>query len=176
MTDFEQYPDDEPEYKSKTQIKREAEALQKLGTVLIDLSDSQFAQVPMGERLQAAILEAKRIKSKSREGLRRQMQFIGKLMRSEDHEAIEAKLTEFREKDRHHTHQFHQAEQWRDQLLVDTNAAFNELTASYPDIDRQHINQLVRQAQKEQSQGKPPAHARKLFRYLRDIIEQANAE
>jgi ribosome-associated protein len=170
MTDFEQQPlDDEPEFKSKSQIKREMEELQKLGAKLIDLSETQLQRIPMGERLDKAVREARTMKH--REGRRRQLQFIGKLMRDSDSEAIRKAYERASSTGQEHTKILHLSEQWREKLLNQPDA-LEKFLAEYPSADRQHLRQLIRNAQKEQSQNKPPATARKLFRHLRELIEQ----
>ena len=171
MTDFDDLPvdDDEEQPKSRSQIKREMEALQELGTKLVELNDSQLEQLPLNDRLHKAIVEARGMKH--REGRRRQLQFIGKLMRKADHEAIEAQYQRFAEKDRQGVQRQHLVERWRDRILSEGDAALNAFFSDYPQADRQQLRQLMRGAQKEQSQNKPPAHARKLFRYIRELLE-----
>lgn len=171
MTDFDDNHDsdfDEELPKSKSQIKREMTALQDLGNQLVELSDSQLSQLPLDDKLLKAIVEARQMKH--REGRRRQLQFIGKLMRKADHEAIAAGYQKFAEKDRHAVQRQHQVERWRDRMLAEGDAAVSEFLQTYPDTDRQQLRQLVRSALKEQQQNKPPAHARKLFRFIRDLL------
>ncbi len=155
--------------KSKSQLKREMTALQKVGEQLVKLPAARLEQVPLDETLREAISVARRIKS--REGLRRQLQYIGKLMRTADTEAITAKLDFFNREGEAYRRHFHHIEQWRDRLLAEGDAAIAELMMEARQVDRQHVRQLVRQAQKEISLNKPPAASRKLFKYLREVIE-----
>ncbi len=169
MSDF--YKDDErdeqdPDFKSRTQVKREMQALQDLGRKLVELSNNQLAQIPLDETLGHAISEARRINS--REGLRRQLQYVGKLMRSSDHEAIAAAYQKLFDHDKQHIQKQHKLERWRDRLIAEGDSAINEFVGQFPAADRQQLRQLVRSAKKEQENNKPPASARKLFRCLRE--------
>jgi len=168
MTDFklEEY---EEEPKSKTAIKKEMEALQKIGEEIAALSDNELKGIPLEATLKEAISLARRLPH--REGRRRQMQFVGKLMRSADHEAIEVALDKLRNNSRAHTKLLHDIENWRDRLIAEGDAAMSEFTKIYHHTDRQHLRQLIRSAQKQQSQQKPPAAARKLFKYIKEMFE-----
>jgi ribosome-associated protein len=168
------YYDEEPEIISKSEIKRQMTALQKLGEKLMELSPKQLALVPMSEKLEEALETAKRINH--HEGKRRQMQYIGKLMRSEDGEAIGAVIQQIEDGQKALARAFQRLEQWRDKLIAEGESAIGEIIQSYPDIDRQHLRQLIRNAQKEASQNKPPASARKLFKYLREVHEAHNPD
>lgn len=154
---------------SKSQLKRESEALQKLGEELLSLRTSDLDSMDLPNELNEAVRTARRIQSRG--GLKRQRQFIGKIMRQIDSESIEKQLAIIKHKHDTNTAAFRKVEQWRDRLLDNDNSALTEIINSHPDIDRQHINQLIRQAIREQAQDKPPASARKLFKYLRDIEE-----
>lgn len=164
--DNEQLDEQEIEIKSKTAIKNEMHALQELGTALTELSDKQLMQIPLDPLLENAIKEARSIKQ--REARRRHLQYIGKLMRKTDHTAIAQAYQILKDKDRRYIKQHHQAENWRDRLINEDNAALNSFLQDYPETDIQHIRQLIRTAKKEQQQNKPPAAARKLFKYIRD--------
>lgn len=154
---------------SKSQLKRESEALQKLGEELLSLRNSDLDNMDLPDELNEAVRTARKIQSRG--GLKRQRQFIGKIMRQIDSESIEKQLSIIKHKHDTNTAAFRKVEQWRDRLLNNDTSALTEIINSHPDIDRQHINQLVRQAIREQAQDKPPASARKLFKYLRDIEE-----
>ncbi|WP_101757614.1 ribosome biogenesis factor YjgA [Oceanicoccus sp. KOV_DT_Chl] len=163
----------EPEeiiYVSRTEMKNDMLKLQELGENIVKLSNGQLATIPLDDPILAeAIHTARRIKHK--EGLRRQMQYIGKLMRKTDTEAMSAayqKLLDGRKED---AKAFHQLEQWRDQLIENGPNAVEEVMAKFPQAERQHLRQLVIQANKEKTNNKPPAAARKLFRYLRELAD-----
>ena len=154
---------------SKSQRKRDAEALQKLGEDLIALKNSELAQFDLPENLLNAIQQARSISSHG--GLKRQRQYIGKVMRSIDATSVINKLDELRRKHDINSGHFKQLEHWRDRILAEGNKAIDELLIEYPQADRQMLRQLQRNSQKEQQEGKPPAAARQLFKYLRQLAE-----
>lgn len=176
MSEFE--PNDQTEEElplSKSAIKREAERLKKIGERLMSLSDSQLNPFPLSERLEQAIAEGKRMKS--REGLRRHKQYIGKLLRDTDTAAIEAKLSAIENAHTLNTQAFHKLETLRDQLIEGDNTTIGEVIAQFPHVDTQKLRQLVRNGKKEQQTNlndpskNSNTHGRKLFRYLRDLSE-----
>lgn len=153
---------------SKSQLKREMASLQALGERLVAMQNGQLEQLPIPEQLLDAVHLAQRIRN-TREGYRRQLQYIGKLMRGLDTEELEQALHEL---DNHNDAQnafFHQLEKRRDDILADGDEAIQSLVEEYPAADRQRLRQLYRQAQKQQAENKPPAAARELFKYLREI-------
>lgn len=171
MTDFDSFDDDE-QIVSKTQIKREMEALQDLGKKLLSLSKSQQEKVSMSETLRAALEEATRIKKN--EAKRRHLQYIGKIMRSEDHEAIAQRIELFDATSAAHNKLFHQLETVRDKLCGEQSAeAVHAYLEENPDLDIQHFRQLVRQAKKEvEQEGSKSTNRKKLFRFLRDVQDK----
>lgn len=156
-----EYDDD---FISKSQVKREAEAAQALGERLITLRKEQLDQLDLSETLRDAVELAQRITSHG--ALRRQRQYIGKLMRQEDTAPIEARFAEWERKDRVETARLHRLEHWRERLLTD-DAALGEWLAEHPDTDVQRLRTLIRNAHKEQATGKPPKSSRELFKLLR---------
>jgi ribosome-associated protein len=171
MSMIDQYHEDslDGEKPSKSARKRESQALQDIGTTIVKLSAGDFAHIPLEGLLQEAILTARRITN--HEGLRRQMQYIGKLMRAADTRAIEAALHDLENGRQQHNQHFHQLEKLRDELLAAGVNGMDKVLALYPQADRQHLRQLITAAIKEKEQQKPPAAARKLFRYLRELAE-----
>jgi len=159
---------DASEIKSKSQMKREMEALQSLGERLTELNDKQLEQVPLEDRLLNAITEYRRLRKN--EARRRQRQFIGKLMRDTDAEAIAKVLDRFDASRTAHTQHFHKLEQWRKRLL-DESPALTQFFDEYPQVDVQHLRQLVRNTQKEKRHNQDSGAGRKLFRYLREVTE-----
>ena len=153
---------------SKSQRKREAHALQALGESLVKLNKSALSQIPLSDDLRNAIEEAQHLSQRG--ALKRQLQYIGKLMRQSDVEPIrdayEKVTNSYREDVEHH----HQLEQWRDRLLTEGDAALEQLLIEHAELDRQHLRQLIRSAKQEAAKGKPPKTARELFRYLRQIF------
>jgi ribosome-associated protein len=159
----------ESEPKSKSALKREMTELQKIGEELVSLSPGKLAKISMPELLEEAVMLARRLKN--REGKRRQMQYIGKLMRNIDSKAMQRKLESFHHQSQSFRQELHRLEQWRDRLMAEGDTAISELLLELPDIDRQHLRQLIRQANKEASQNKPPSASRKIFKYLRENSE-----
>ncbi|WP_027329616.1 ribosome biogenesis factor YjgA [Marinimicrobium agarilyticum] len=153
--------------KSKTQVKKEMHALQTLGKQLSELNDDQLGRMPLEPKLHNALLEYRRLRHN--EARRRQLQFIGRLMREADQEGIQKVMDQFNQQSRANVQLHHSAEQWRDRLLAEPDAVqafIEEHTVS----DIQHFRQLLRQAQKEATQNKPPAASRKLFKEIRDTL------
>lgn len=153
---------------SKSQRKRDAHALQALGKSLVQLNKAALEQIPLPADLHAAIMEAQRINQHG--ALKRQLQYIGKLMRQCEVEPIQLAYEKVTHSYREDVQQHHLVEQWRDRLLTDGDKALEVLLQEQPAIDRQHIRQLVRRAQKESASAKPPKAARELFRYLRQFL------
>lgn len=155
---------------SKSAVKREMTARQKLGEALVGLSPRELARMPLeDEGLLRAIAQARDIRSNS--GRRRQMQYIGKLMRQIDPQPIAAALEALHQQHQQDVGRFHELETLRDELLQQGSAGLGTLLEHYPDADRQRVRQLLMQYEKESRGGKPPAAARKLFKYLRELAE-----
>jgi len=170
MTDFDSLEDDE-HIVSKTQIKREMEALQELGKKLLSLSKSQQQKVSMSDTLRAALEEATRIKQ--REAMRRHLQYIGRIMRTEDHESISNRINLFDSTSAAHNKMFHKLEMIRDNLCSEHSMeAMHSYLEENSDIDMQHFRQLVRQAKKEAEKGDKTTSRKKLFKLLRDIQDK----
>ncbi|TCJ15977.1 DUF615 domain-containing protein [Parasulfuritortus cantonensis] len=150
---------------SKSQRKRDVEALQALGRELTQLSKDQLKKMDLPENLLVAVLEYQRITSHS--AMRRQMQYIGKVMRDADPEPILEQLAAIRGESASAKAEFHALERWRARLLED-DGAVTEWLAAHPGSDAQQIRQLIRNARKEAELGKPPKSSRELFRLLRE--------
>ncbi|MDX9875483.1 MAG: ribosome biogenesis factor YjgA [Spongiibacteraceae bacterium] len=163
------YSDDDFDRPSKSAVKREMLALQALGAALVDLPDGQLASMPLEDPLLEAIQTARRIKS--REGRRRQLQYIGKLMRKIDVTELQAAYDDLLNGRQLHNQQFHELEALRDQLVEVGPESIGEVVERYPAADRQHLRQLIVAARREREAERPPASARKLFRYLRELAE-----
>lgn len=160
--------DEEIIFVSKSQLKRESHALQDLGEELVGLPASRLAKIPMPEELADAVELARRITARG--GRKRQLQYIGKVMRKIDVEPIEQAMAALHNDAARETARLHKLEQWRDRLLEEGDHALSELLDDYPQADRQHLRQLLRNAQREKQQNKPPKSARELFRYLRELM------
>ncbi|WP_455198817.1 ribosome biogenesis factor YjgA, partial [Kaarinaea lacus] len=161
---------DDTTIKSKSQRKREMHALQSLGEELVKLPKEQFEKVTLPTDIHDAIVEARNIRQHGAH--KRQLQYIGKLMRSIDPEPIQQQLDTLKGQSAQAARDLHNIERWRDQLLKDGDQTLKKLLQQYPRADSQHIRQLLRNAQKEFRDNKPPKSTRALFRYLRDIINE----
>jgi ribosome-associated protein len=154
---------------SKTKIKKQMHELRDLGEEITELSKDQLAQLDIPENLRDAIREMKNINKFGAQ--RRQMQYIGKLMRDVDTAPILAKLDAWKGKSQHHIAYMHQLERWRDRLL-ESDAALTELLAAHPQADAQRLRALIRNAQKEMEAQKSPKNFREIFQVLREIIPE----
>ncbi|MDR5905513.1 ribosome biogenesis factor YjgA [Franzmannia qiaohouensis] len=159
-------PADHDGWQSKTQRKQEMQALQALGEKIIALSDAERARLPLSDEMLAAVEETGRIRS--HEGRRRHMQYVGKVMRREDTAAIQAAFDEFEQEKLQRDHAFHRLEKWRERLIEQGDEAVEAFIVEFPDVDRQALRQLIRNAQRERAQDKPPTSSRKLFKLIRD--------
>jgi ribosome-associated protein len=156
---------------SKTARKREAERLQLVGHKLTEMKPDVLATIQMSVELRQAIATHQRISS--REGGRRQLQFIGKLMRKIDTEALEKQLADLEGQSNDARTFFHQLEQWRDRL-VEQPDSMTDFIDQYPQVDRQQLRQIVVKAgASKPSISVPPSEAHKralklLFKFIRD--------
>jgi ribosome-associated protein len=155
--------------KSKSQIKRELHALQDLGERLTTLKADVLAKLPLTDALQKALAEAP--KHKAHIARKRHLQYIGKLMREQDIDAIVGLIDQLDSSTREYNERFHALERWRDRLIEGGDSALESFVVDYPDTDRQHLRGLIRHAQHEAAHNKPPAAARKVFKYIRDLDE-----
>lgn len=155
---------------SKSQRKREMDELKRLGMELLEFSDDALRQLPLPETLLEALRTGKRITSNN--ARKRQMQYIGKLLKDIDATPLLAAVDARNHQHATHTREFHQIEELRDKLILEGDSALPAVLAVFPHTDRQHLRKLLRQARKEQETGQPPRAARLLFRYLRELQEQ----
>ncbi|WP_157214669.1 ribosome biogenesis factor YjgA [Polaromonas sp. CF318] len=164
---------------SKTQLKAEADEKQALGEALLTLRADLMARLDLPDKLRDAIADAKKITNF--EGKRRQMQFIGKLMRPLDPEPIREAINEQLNGSADLTLALHLAEQWRDKLIAD-DAALGDWLREYPGTDSQQLRALVRQARKDAKPEKPgeaPRHGksyREIFQLVRHAMAQGPGE
>jgi ribosome-associated protein len=150
---------------SKTRRKREMLELQSLGAALVELPESQLPQMQLDDALLQAILAAKRIRS--HEAKRRQLQYIGRLMREVDPEPIRARLAVIEGGSAQAAAAHRRLEQWRERLMSD-DEALTAFAVEYPGADLQKIRALIRNARKEQKEAKPPRAYRELFRLIKE--------
>jgi len=158
--------DEEIIYVSKSEIKRDAEVLKKLGVELVELSRNELEKIPLDDSLTYAIELAQKIK---KEGYRRQIQYIGKLLRSRDIEPINQALDKLKNRHNQQIAQFHKIEHLRDKLIDSGDA--EAILAIYPTADRQQLRNLARLAKKEQEENKTTKSAKQIFQYLKQLSE-----
>lgn len=156
---------------SKSQRKRDMDALQDIGAELAELNEQQLASIELPESLREAVLEARVMKHN--EARRRQVQYIGKLMRQVDPAPIRAKLNGFLSVSAEQTAQLHHIERWRDRLLAEPQSV-SEFIAAYPETDSQQLRTLIRNTAEERARAKPPKHFRALFQMIRGLVEARN--
>ncbi|MBF8781764.1 ribosome-associated protein [Pseudomonas fulva] len=155
--------------KSKTQIKRELHALVELGERLTTLKPDTLARLPLTDALRKALAEAS--KHTAHIARKRHLSFIGKLMRDQDIEAITSVIDQLDSSTREYNERFHALERWRDRLVDGNDEDLERFVNEYPEADRQHLRSLIRHAQHEKARDKPPAAARKVFKYIRELDE-----
>ncbi|MFN3986470.1 MAG: ribosome biogenesis factor YjgA [Rhodocyclaceae bacterium] len=158
--------DDATRGPSKSSLKREMHALQDIGTQLVALSAERLAKVPLPDTLRDAVREAQRISAHG--ARRRQLQYIGRLMRGVDPAPIQAQLDAFNGVSKAEVARQHRLERLRNDFLEDEKR-IGDIASQWPSADLQHLRVLRRNARKEREQGKPPRAYRELFRMLRDL-------
>jgi ribosome-associated protein len=165
---------EQPERPSKSQRKRESTALQDLGEALVALPEDRLVKIDMTDSLRDAVREARRITR--HEARRRQMQYIGKLMRSVDPQPIQAALDDITGVSAAATERMHRLERLRQRLLDEESVALDEIAATYRSADLQQLRQLRRNALKEHEQNKPPRAFREIFRMLKALEDALTDE
>lgn len=165
------WTDDEEEiiWVSKSEIKRDSEHLKKIGAELIELTPQNLEKIPLDDILKEAIRQAQSFKMEAR---RRQIQFIGKLLRNQDPNPIQEALDKV--KNRHNQQQalLHKLELVRDQLIAMGDPSLDNLLNEYPHLDRQHLRNLIRGAIKEREANKPAKNYREIYQYLKAEIAE----
>jgi ribosome-associated protein len=167
-SEFEQ----EYERPSKSELKRQMSELQKLGEELVAEARDRVKRVPMPEDVRDAILECQLITN--HEGRRRQMQFVGKKMRTLDAEevaVIQRTIDSWKGMSKADTAALHALERRREKLLAD-DKALTVLLGEHPELDAQHLRTLIRNARKEQAENKPPKAYREIFQVLKDLAKK----
>ncbi|MEN3297221.1 MAG: ribosome-associated protein [Burkholderiales bacterium] len=160
---------------SKSHLKREMTALQKLGEELVSQPKDRVMRVPMPEDVRDAILDCQRIKD--HEGRRRQMQYVGKKMRTLEEDelaAIQRVLDSWKGASRADTAAMHALERRREKLLAD-DSALTDLLAQHPEVNAQQLRTLIRNARKEQAENKPPKAYREIFQILKQLQSKTSS-
>jgi ribosome-associated protein len=169
-SEFEQ----EYERPSKSELKRQMTVLQKMGEELVEQPRERVKRVPMPEDVRDAILECQNIKD--HEGRRRQLQYVGKKMRTLDEEevaAIQRTIDSWKGMSKADTAAMHALERRRDKLLTD-DKALTTLLSENPELDVQQLRTLIRNARKEQAENKPPKAYREIFQILKQVAKKAS--
>ncbi|HQQ63094.1 MAG TPA: ribosome biogenesis factor YjgA [Pseudomonadales bacterium] len=169
--DIEQDLDARP---SKSQRKRDMNALQELGLKLSGLSADTLKKMPLDENLLDAILQHQKIPQ--REAGRRHLQLIGKLMRFADIEAVQAAYENTQTVSREASQALHELEHWRARLLHEGDKVVGDAMRVFPGVEAQPLRQMIRDAKREAQQQKPPVAARKLFQYLKQFQQHDLAQ
>lgn len=164
---------DQQEEISKTRLKQQMHALQELGELLVELPKDKLQQLDLPENLRDAVLQARKITAHG--GRRRQLQYIGKLMRSVDPEPIQTRIDQWNGNHAEETALLHRLENWR-QRLLDDDAALAEFLTQHPGFDVQPLRTLIRNARREAQQQKPPKSSRELFRLLRETLSSSGRQ
>jgi ribosome-associated protein len=159
---------DEDDFISKTRRKKQMIELQKLGADLVRLSPEQLARIEMPETLREAVIACKGFTK--HEAVRRQMQYIGRIMRDIDATPIAEQLASMNAPSRKQTALFHLAEKWRDEMLADVDATAR-FAQEFPEADARSLRQLCEKAAAERRADRPPKHYRELFHVLNGIIQ-----
>ena len=157
-----------PERVSKSQLKRDSAALQGLAAELATLSHSQLESLNLADELFDAVVRASAIKKGGAH--KRQIKYIGGLLRKMDVEPILEGLNRLKSTSVEWRRRHHRIEKWRDRLLSEGNGALTDLLTEFPSIDLQRIRQSIRDAQRQGSAGMPPTARRNLYRYLREEL------
>ncbi|MBF1270369.1 MAG: ribosome-associated protein [Neisseria sp.] len=163
----------EDEWVSKTQMKKQMNDLQALGMELTKLSSDTLKKIGLDEELFEAIATYKKITSNS--ALKRQAQFIGRLMRDTDPAPIEAYLAKLRGDNAAHNAFLQRVEQARTRLLAD-DGAITQFMANFPQADAGKLRTLIRNTKKEQEQNKPPKNFRALFQEIKAVMEAGQSD
>jgi ribosome-associated protein len=159
---------EEDDFISKTRRKRQMRDLQDLGAALVQLSKEQLARIDMPESLRDAVMDCRGITK--HEARRRQVQYIGRIMRDIDAGPIAAQLAEIEAPSRRQTALFHVAERWRTDLLQQPDA-IARFVKEYPEADPHRLRELAEEAREEQRTSKPPRRFRELFHVLNALLQ-----
>jgi ribosome-associated protein len=168
--------DQEYDRPSKSELKRQSNELQKLGEQLIEAPRDRVKRVPMPDEVKDAILMCQTITN--HEGRRRQLQYVGKLMRTLDEEevaVIQRTIESWKGTSKAEAAALHALERRRDKLLAD-DKALTQLLEEHPELEVQHLRTLIRNARKEQAENKPPKAYREIFQILKDLAKKPKAD
>ena len=161
--------DDDIEIVSKSQLKRESQAITRLGKKLTELSDTQLAEIPLDEPVREAIALAHKIQNK-RSALKRHYLFLGKLLRARDTDLIIEAIERIEQTSQIEIQRHHQAERWRDRIIEQGFDAIESFVSSQPDADRQKLRQLWRNYSQAKSDSKKTQVSRQIYKDLKAVL------
>lgn len=157
---------------NKTQIKKDIAEIAKIAEELTQLTTVQLLEMQLPEKIERAIEAAKKMPD-TKSARKRQLKFITAQLRNIELDEVMDNLDRLKSKSAHGIREHHQAETWRDRLIADGgNDVLTELVKQFPDVDRQYLRQLQRNAEKESKAEKPPKSARMLYQYLKGLISE----
>ncbi len=151
-----------------------AQALQKKGEQLVSLGHAELAELALPEELKAAVAEARKITR--HEARRRQLQYIGRLMREIDTDAVDAALQQIASREADKRRRFRMVEGWRDELVAGNDDRWRWLVEQYPQIDRHELERLILGVRGPSPHHNPKNAARQLFRFLVQLDAEADLE
>ena len=155
---------------NKTQIKKDIAEIARIAEELTQLTTIQLQEMQLPEKIEQEIGAAKKMPA-TKSARKRQLKFITAQLRNIELDAVMDNLDRLKSKSAHGIREHHQAETWRDRLIADGgNDVLTELVKQFPDVDRQYLRQLQRNAEKESKAEKPPKSARMLYQYLKGLI------
>ena len=162
--DINEFDDEAP---SKSQRKREAHEVLELGKTIVEMGDKRFASLNLPDNIRDAAALARKISAHG--GRKRQIHYLGKLLRKIELDDIRAQLQAIADEAESSKRQHKQLERWRDRLIDEGDAALADLLVQHPHTDRQSVRQLIRNAQRERTKQATPKAARALFQYLKTL-------
>lgn len=164
--------DDDIEIVSKSQLKRESQAITRLGKKLTELSDAQLADIPLDEPVREAIALAHKIQNK-RSALKRHYLFLGKLLRARDTDAIIEAIERTDQTSQIEIQRHHQAERWREQIIEQGFDAIESFVSMHADADRQKLRQLWRNYSQAKTDSKKTQISRQIYKDLKAALDSA---
>ena len=157
---------------NKSQIKRDIAEISALAEELTRISDAQLTAMAIPEKIEQAIVSAKKMPD-TKPARKRQLKFITARLREIDLDKITEYLDRIKTKSAHGVREHHQAENWRDRLVENEgNEVLTDLLNQFPDADAQYLRQLQRNAQKEAKEEKPPKSSRLLYKYIKELVSE----
>ncbi len=157
---------------NKTQIKKDIAEIARIAEELTQLTTIQLQEMQLPEKIEQEIGAAKKMPA-TKSARKRQLKFITAQLRNIELDDVMDSLDRLKSKSAHGIREHHQAETWRDRLITDgSNDVLTELVKQFPDVDRQYLRQLQRNAEKEAKAEKPPKSARMLYQYLKGLLSE----